>query len=156
VHRTRLQNTSIRSVLTVFSVANKLDQPGPSRTRMPKSTTLRLLCLLLALAWMGTIFLLSSLPGGKIEMGPPGFDKILHMGAYALLAMLILGALLLPPGGYRLGQALLAAVIAAVYGLTDEWHQFYVPGRSMDGWDMLADAVGALLGALVLRRISRR
>lgn len=123
---------------------------------MPRPDTLRLLSFVLALAWMGTIFLLSSQPGGQIEMGPPGFDKILHMGAYALLAMLILGALPLPPGGYRFGQVLLAAVIAAGYGLTDEWHQFYVPGRSMDGWDLVADAAGALLGALALRRVSAR
>ncbi|MFP5504800.1 MAG: VanZ family protein [Gammaproteobacteria bacterium] len=123
---------------------------------MPKPDTLRLLSLILTLAWMGTIFLLSSQPGGQIEMGPPGFDKILHMGAYALLALLILGALPRPPGGYRLGQALAAAALAAAYGLTDEWHQFHVPGRSMDGWDLVADAAGALLGALVLRRLSRR
>lgn len=123
---------------------------------MSKSNTPRILSFVLALSWMGTIFLLSSQPGGQLQMGPPGFDKILHMGAYAMLAMLILGALPLPPGGYRLGQALLAAVIAAGYGLTDEWHQFHVPGRSMDGWDMLADAVGALLGTLALRWFSAR
>lgn len=123
---------------------------------MPKPDTLRLLSLILTLAWMGTIFLLSSQPGGQLPMGPPGFDKLLHLGAYALLAMLILGALPRAPGGYRLGQALLAAALAAVYGLTDEWHQFHVPGRSMDGWDIAADAAGALLGALLLRWVSAR
>lgn len=123
---------------------------------MPHPLTLRLLSLLLALGWMGTIFLLSAQPGDRIETGPPGFDKILHLGAYALLATLILGALQPPPGGYRLGQALLAATLAAAYGVTDEWHQFHVPGRSMDGWDLVADALGALLGALLLRRLSAR
>lgn len=124
--------------------------------KMPTPQTLRILSLLLALGWMGTIYLLSSQPAAQLDLGFSGQDKILHFGAYALLGMLILGALPLRPGGYRIGQALLAAVLAALYGVTDEWHQFHVPGRSMDGWDMLADATGALLGAMALRWLSAR
>ena len=40
-----------------------------------------------------------------------------------------------------------AFIFALVFGLSDEWHQSFVPGRMADGWDLLADAAGALLGA---------
>ena len=35
-----------------------------------------------------------------------------------------------------------------VYGITDEIHQYFVPGRFADPWDLLADMVGALLGVI--------
>jgi VanZ family protein len=50
----------------------------------------------------------------------------------------------------RLGlgaAAAIAAVIAAAYGATDEWHQSLVPGRTADRFDWAADAIGAILGA---------
>ena len=43
--------------------------------------------------------------------------------------------------------AALAAALAAVYGVSDELHQSFVPGRTADGADVVADAVGAVLGA---------
>ena len=41
-------------------------------------------------------------------------------------------------------------VIAAAYGASDEWHQFFVPGRQSDWHDLAADAAGAaaVAGAL--------
>jgi VanZ family protein len=123
---------------------------------MPKPQTQRILSLLLALVWMGTIYLLSAQPSVQLDLDLPWQDKVFHMGAYALLAMLILGALELRPGGYRLGQVVLAAALAALYGVTDEWHQFHVPGRSMDAWDVVADTAGALLGTMLMRRASAR
>ena len=52
-----------------------------------------------------------------------------------------------------------AASIAVAYGVTDEWHQSFVPGRDADLWDVVADALGATLaiGAVgVLAWWSRR
>jgi len=38
---------------------------------------------------------------------------------------------------------------AAFYGMTDEIHQYFVPGRSADPWDWLADTVGANAGGVM-------
>jgi VanZ family protein len=38
-------------------------------------------------------------------------------------------------------------VFATLYGLTDEWHQSFVPGRSAAVADALADMVGAIVGS---------
>lgn len=44
-----------------------------------------------------------------------------------------------------MGHGWLIAV-GLLYALSDEWHQMYVPGRSPDLADWLADAVGLLTG----------
>lgn len=84
-------------------------------------------------------------------------DKLLHLLEYAAL-----GALLVPGfrlAGLRPGPALLAAaVLASLYGATDEFHQWFVPGRTADVRDWVADTLGGALGAaaatgvLALRR----
>ena len=84
---------------------------------------------------------------------PPGLpvpvsDLLLHAGAYAALALALLRGL---SGARRAGvnarQALLAAVLAAAYGVADEFLQSFVPGRDAAVRDVAADAVGATTGA---------
>ena len=41
--------------------------------------------------------------------------------------------------------AWLAVLIVSAFGVTDEWHQSFVPGRSCDVFDWLADTAGAAL-----------
>ena len=45
-----------------------------------------------------------------------------------------------------LNLALICGLLAIVYGVSDEWHQSFVPERSADAADVLADAIGALVG----------
>lgn len=117
---------------------------------------LRMLSALLTLAWTATIFYLSSQPMPDIDLGFSGQDKLLHLGAYGLLSMLLLGAMARHAGSYRMQQVALAALLATLYGCSDEWHQSFVPGRSVDGLDLVADALGALLGALALHMLTLR
>ena len=52
-----------------------------------------------------------------------------------------------------------AVAVTVAYGVLDELHQQFVPGRFPSGYDALADTVGALLGAAALvyfTRLSRR
>ncbi|GHT66612.1 hypothetical protein FACS1894110_10600 [Spirochaetia bacterium] len=77
-----------------------------------------------------------------------GFDKFQHLLAYFVLACA--AGLWFPRQKWqRPGVALLllAAVISSVYGIIDEIHQSFVPGRDCNIWDWLADTIGALLGA---------
>jgi len=80
-------------------------------------------------------------PGG-ISWLPIG-DKVVHAGLYSVLG------LALGYGRSRVGRPVPHAVllaIGALYGVTDEWHQMYVPGRLAEVGDLLADLVGLALG----------
>jgi VanZ family protein len=115
----------------------------------------------LAAGWAATIFAVSSLshPFPFLPEGLLSSDKLLHAGAYALLAAFVRVAL----AGTRLRPAaalLLAVGIATLYGASDEIHQAYVPAREPSALDLVADAVGAVAGAsaaaVALRRQGRK
>lgn len=45
-------------------------------------------------------------------------------------------------------RAVLAAVvISSLYGVSDEYHQLFVPRRSFEVLDMIADTIGSVVGA---------
>lgn len=70
-------------------------------------------------------------------------DKVAHFGVYGLLATLLC----------RLGRGWRAAVFAllaaSLYGISDEWHQSFTPGRSVEVADWVADTSGAALAVLL-------
>lgn len=68
----------------------------------------------------------------------PGFDKLYHALQYALLGFLGLQAFL-PRTRSQFFKVLL---LCWLYGLTDEFHQAFVPGRGADLIDWLVDGLG--------------
>jgi VanZ family protein len=106
---------------------------------------------------MAAIFLLSSrstLPKPESISGEL-FSIAGHLGAYVVLAITIWWALGLADLAPR--QRLLFAFAGAVlYGLSDEWHQSFVPGRSPDWRDIVTDAAGAAAGLWATVRVASR
>ena len=105
---------------------------------------------MLLLVLVPALFVLGAKP---IAVGliPVPWDKLVHFVLFALLALLAgLSSELLRLQGRTV---LLAAFLCAVLvGVLDEWHQFFLPGRSA-GWDdFAADVMGALAGVGVLAR----
>jgi VanZ family protein len=99
---------------------------------------------------MGLIFIISSIPYVSRLPGDMS-DKTGHFIGYGILGVLMLRAL---ARGRVVGVTLRAAVVAillsAAYGVSDECHQYFVPGRSSDVHDVAADAAGAAAAALGL------
>ena len=114
------------------------------------------LSLLLALTWAGVIFFLSSQPGTDIPPPFPHMDKLLHALVFGILGALVLGAMRPGTHGYSRAQVWTALLIAGIYGVLDEIHQHFVPGRTPDVFDVLADITGAALGIWLLHRIIRQ
>lgn len=120
----------------------------------------RLRAWLPALLWAATIFVLSSLPGSAYP--PTGLvhaDKLAHVAVYALLGGLCAHGL---ARGWTRGAdagvatiVLLAVALATLYGVSDELHQRFVPGRNPDWRDVVADGAGAFLGAYVTAMVAR-
>jgi VanZ family protein len=98
---------------------------------------------------MVIIFAASSIP--NLRELPGGIsDKSGHSIGYALLGGLFLRAFArgrLRDVTWRRASA--AIVVATLYGVSDEFHQVFVPGRSADRYDVLADCIGAAVGVAV-------
>ena len=107
-----------------------------------------------AIAWALLIFILSSMPDVpvpklKIELE----DKILHVIAYTVLGYLTARALFYQARfpGWREKLLFIAISLGIFYGLSDEIHQYFVPGRVADVADLIADGIGVILGVMVFR-----
>ena len=97
-------------------------------------------------AWMAVIFALSSRPLPASVSRVP--DWVTHGAGYAILCALLCRAL---ARGLRratpLRAAIAAVAISVLYGVTDEFHQSFVPGRQADPWDLVKDLGGASVAA---------
>ncbi len=121
----------------------------------------RLFSLLGALALMLGVFALSSHALPPVPLNFPGLDKLVHATIYGVLAALMLRSMRHREGGYSRLQMAAAIALASVYGMTDEVHQYFVPGRTADVLDWCADTAGALAAvaisaAWVRRRLLKR
>ncbi len=96
---------------------------------------------------MGIIFYLSHQPGDFAHLPPlAGLDKLLHVIAYSILAGTFLyGLQPFTHSSNRFLNALVVVLFCIVYGISDEYHQSFIPGRFASFWDVLADGLGALL-----------
>ena len=99
---------------------------------------------------MGVIFFLSHQSGQTLPLPPiVHLDKLLHILIYGLLA---LTTLWVPSSEWHLNKPLLVAFIVIavglVYGVLDEYHQSFIPGRNSSLEDILADVTGSILVCL--------
>jgi VanZ family protein len=103
------------------------------------------------------IFVSSSIPGRALPPPVlfPGQDKLGHGLGYGLLGFFFARAWRLRGGGWPAAVGL-AVAAALAYGISDEFHQSFVPGRSVEGLDVVADATGGVLGALLAATAWRR
>jgi len=75
-----------------------------------------------------------------------------HVIEYAIFGLLLFRAIRGGRTGWSWRWALGAIAIAAVYAMTDEWHQSFVPSRTPSVWDVLIDTTGAALGQVLFFR----
>ena len=100
-----------------------------------------------AVAMMAVIFIVSSTsnPPPTTAIGIP--DVGAHAIAYSVLAMFVLrGFAAAQWDGVTIVTALAALMLTVGYGISDEWHQSFVPGRTSEMRDIVADAIGAVIG----------
>ena len=96
------------------------------------------------------IFVQSSFPPPDLKLSFPLKDKVMHMVAYGLLAVLFFRACRLTwPARLSPMQLLAISVLfASLYGVSDEFHQSFLAARQADALDGVADVVGSILGSL--------
>jgi VanZ family protein len=115
---------------------------------------------ILTIAYSCLIFYMSSresVEGPGLDLVP--FDKAGHLAEYTILGFLLYLSLhysFLDHSFLKrfyntevVMNATTATLIGSLYGVTDEIHQYYVPGRSADPFDVLADVMGVALGVFL-------
>jgi len=105
-----------------------------------------------AILWPVLIFTASSIPSQEIPSSVIFlYDKLLHAGVFGVFCFLIYRAFVLRTPPFSTGKAMLVSVLLTVlYGITDEVHQMFVPGRPPEVYDLVADAVGGLVCVLIV------
>jgi VanZ family protein len=117
-----------------------------------------------AIAYMALIVLLSAQGRPPISFDHvPLRDKGVHLMEFAVLALLIayaLGSPVIAAGRIaerraRWKIALWTIALATIWGYLDEVHQAFVPGRTADAWDLVADFLGSIAGTAIYLALSQ-
>ena len=78
-------------------------------------------------------------------------DKLAHGAAYFLLGIFACRSF-----NHFIKDPIILAILSiafcSLYGLSDEWHQSFVPARFMDAYDWFADILGAVIGVFVMSK----
>ena len=96
------------------------------------------------------IFFLSSspnpLPMPHLFLG----DKLLHIAEYSILGFLMARSIFSLNLRYsKRPLFIIAIILSTLYGLSDEVHQSFTPGRTTSLGDLIADGLGSLIGAVL-------
>ena len=105
-----------------------------------------------AFGWAILLFILSSIPylHGP-DFGLPFADKIHHLIAYLIFGLLVSRALYNQNRFPKLKARYLvfSFLICFLYGISDEFHQSFVPGRVSDIFDLMADGTGVIFSMFI-------
>ena len=121
---------------------------------------MKIIVFLPALMWAAFILWLSATPGIKLpkswweELVEP--DKLGHAVVYAILTLLLAWALLKTVGkeNWASKWLVMSFLSAILYGILMECMQFaFFPYRSFEVLDILANIIGALIGAFIWKRL---
>ena len=156
-----------------------LFQTTPSSAQTPPSSRLawqRAVSWVLVILWAGVIFFMSSHTGSDFKQGTdfvaiikmhldsaqqalfgPGVDivsSLAHFCEYTVFGLFLRNA----TGRHfsPLVAFAIAVALGSLYGVSDEFHQLFVPGRACDPADWLVDTLGTALGASIMHIMSVR
>ncbi len=102
---------------------------------------------------MGVIFYTSTIPGRNLPSIFPSQDVLFHIIAYMALGFFFSRALKNSFSNLQRWQMVLFAVLfGLVYGISDEFHQLFVPYRIVSGMDIFVDTLGSFIGGLLYKK----
>lgn len=108
----------------------------PALDRVPRTAR-----WLLVAAWALVIFSVSSLQGSSLPSVGWDYSQIGHFTGYAVLGALTVFAA--GPRTMAVRTALVLLLACSLYGVSDEYHQSFVSGRTADPVDWAVDTLGA-------------
>lgn len=118
----------------------------------------KILAWIYVFVWCAVIFFFSSIPDLKIkELGFWDFilRKIAHITEYAILSILLTNAFFSTTNLKEFRIYSLSFILSVVYAISDELHQYFVPGRCFSITDILIDGIGAIVGIVLWEKFFR-
>jgi VanZ family protein len=115
--------------------------------------------LLPGILWFLFILYLLTIPGKDLPevswMDYIHGDKLIHMFLFFMLTFLFYwGIVSSKPRVYSRKLVLVIAILGLLYGIALEFVQkYWIPNRSFDGWDIVADGIGSFLPLLLAKSI---
>ncbi|HLX13084.1 MAG TPA: VanZ family protein [Bacteroidota bacterium] len=108
--------------------------------------------------WALFIFGASSIPGAAFpKLLILQYDKVIHMIFYGIFGCTVFLALepksIFPRPAWR--RYFWTLLIVTLYGASDEFHQSFVPGRTMDSHDLMADFAGGCVALIFIMMYMR-
>jgi VanZ family protein len=103
------------------------------------------LYLAMVAGWVAVTLTLTSIPDPEFGPSFPGADMIAHFGFYAVMGFLFV-LWRRETGAGAAAAVICASIFAALLGAVDEFHQQWIPGRSMELLDWAADFAGGTAG----------
>lgn len=98
------------------------------------------------------LVILTILPGNDvIKSNSP--DKFYHFGAYGLLSFILYFTLFFQNKIliFKRYTAVFTLLFASLFGVLNELNQIFIPGRSANMLDMIANFLGSLLTILIIK-----
>ena len=110
------------------------------------------------LIYLALIFILSSFSAPIFAETPiPFLDKLFHMVEYALLGFLFIRGFKNSPLSLSSVKFIsLAVALSTLYGMSDEFHQYFVPNRDASLADILFDCIGSMIGSTIYTVLWRK
>lgn len=100
--------------------------------------------------YSGIIYFVSAIPNLKGPGEQLNLDKLIHFGEYMPFGFLVFRALNKTTQRLSSRSLLIVTLILTVFhAMVDEFHQSFVPGRSSDWQDALADSIGGMVGGSI-------
>lgn len=100
--------------------------------------------ILAAILWMALIWILSSIPSDKLpSLKIISIDKLAHIGIYLAWGLIINMGLIKRKA--RSHEVMIIYCLMLLNAALDEYHQRYIPGRSVSVYDLIANALGISL-----------
>jgi VanZ family protein len=112
-------------------------------------------CWLPLIAYCVFIYIQSDYPSPERLPSFRFSDKLLHFMAYAVMGVLFYRVYQTLPFRDNIPLLMLLSMIsAALYGISDEIHQSFVPYRDGSFWDVVADILGSIGGVYAYHRLT--
>ncbi len=109
----------------------------------------RYIYLPLAIYWT-LLFILTTVPSKSLPVIATS-DKVKHFAAYLILTILLHLAIhfrMVLRKRWKYGLPVVI-IIVVLYGLADEVHQYFIPGRYCELLDLVANYIGLLVGITI-------